>query len=366
MSIPITDNHHKLTIQLTTQYLHSSSYYFILKVYRKNNSTKDYYHTKRTDNNDGTNTYTFTIPFKDFQIGDEITKMEVRTNTGRGIIEMAEGVTILIDGNETNVQKVESGESTAVLDSKGSPIMVNPIKGHNRFIVNFPDTEPHTVQAIYKGNDEVGVAISDKLYVKAKQAVNTGRYTLTSKIPKTFKYMDTPDWTWTLKLNGTPVPNKTIEKVLPSTTYSSDTNAKGQVHQGLPTSLAVLAKWTVGTYTIIANFYHYNDPNDETTKTLVQCKNTLKIVKNTPTLKFKESAGKGKDFAIGLRDPQGQGMPNKNIILNVNGKKYTKKTNVNGNVRFKTNVKGRYKGSATFVGDANYNKATIKFNQVIR
>ena len=59
-------------------------------------------------------------------------------------------------------------------------------------------------------------------------------------------------------------------------------------------------------------------------------------------------------------------MPNKTINFTVNGKKYSKKTNSNGNIWFKTNVKGRYKGSATFAGNKYYNKKTIKFDQVIR
>lgn len=363
MTIPITDNYHKLTITFTTK-LTEASYYYILKVYRKNNTTKDYNHTTKTDNEDGTKTYTYTIPFKDFNIGDEITKMEIRTNTGRSITEMSEGVTILIDGNETNVQKVNNGETTSALDANDEPIMVNPILGHNRFIATFPDTEPHTIQAVYKGNDEVGVAFSERIYIKAEEAVLVGKYTLTSNVPKTFKYMDTPNWTWTLKLNGTPVPNKVIQLVTPTATYTHTTDGKGQVTQGLP-SLNVLAKWIPATYTIIANFFHYNDPNDLDTKTLIQCKNKITISKNTPTLTYHNSRGKGHTFALALRNPQGQAMPNCQIKLKVNGKPYLKKTNSEGNCFFKTNVKGRYKGSATFVGNKYYNKKTIKFDQVI-
>ena len=177
--------------------------------------------------------------------------------------------------------------------------------------------------------------------------------------------MDTPKWNWTLKLNGKPVPNKVIETVLPNITYSPTTDNKGKVHQILPNP-HLLAKWTPGTYTIIANFYHYNDPQDLDNKTLIQCKNKLTIVKNTPTLTYHNSKGKGHTFALTLRDPQGQAMPNCKISLKVNNKSYLKKTNADGNCFFKTNVKGRYKGTATFIGNKYYNNKTIKFDQVIR
>lgn len=348
MSIIVTNNHQKLTIQLTTQATKQSYFYYILKVHRKNKGAKEYYGNRTIiTNTDGTYTYTFPIPFKDFTIGDEITNITIQTNTGKQLSDLHEGISILVDGKET--QTIHSTDFTA----------------------KFTNTNPHTIQAVYKGNDEIGVAFSNKIYIKAEDAVQMGKYTLTSNVPKTFKYMDTPDWTWTLKLNGTPVPNKTIEKVLPSTTYSSDTDGEdktdtvGQVHQGLP-KLNVLAKWIPGTYTIIANFYHYNDPQDLENKTLIQCKNKLTIVKNTPTLTFTPSAGKGKKMKFTLKDPQGQAMPNQKIDLKVNGKSYLKKTNSEGKCFFKTNVKGRYKGAATFIGNKYYNMKSIKFDQVIR
>lgn len=341
MSIIVTNNHQKLTIQLTTPTAYSSHASPMIQIHLKNKSPQTYYSTTYTQNPDGTITHTFILPFKNFNIGDEITNIKFKNNLPLKLSELNEGLAILVDGKET--QTIHSTDFTA----------------------KFTNTKPHTIQAAYKGNDEIGVAFSNKIYIKAEDAVQMGKYTLTSNIPKTFKYMDTPDWTWTLKLNGTPVPNKTIERVLPTTTYSGDTNSKGQIHQGLP-KLNVLAKWIPATYTIIANFYHYNDPQDLENKTLIQCKNKLTIVKNTPTLTFTPSAGKGKKMKFKLKDPQGQAMPNQKIDLKINGKGYLRTTNSDGVVKFKTNVKGRYKGAATFIGNKYYNYKTVKFDQVIR
>lgn len=364
MSYIVKDKYHKLTIKLKTKLQNYLNIY--LDAYVKGRNSPYSLVPTVSDNDDGTKTLTFELRNKNYNIGTEFVSFKAVLRRTHKLIDLNEGVSILIDGNESMIREatITEGEGELTLDSQGKAIWTENLKT-DAFATIFDDTEPHTVQAVYKGNDEIGVTFSNKLYIKPIQAVQMGKYTLTSNIPKTFKYMDTPNWTWTLKLNGTPVPNKTIERVLPTTTYSGDTNSKGQIHQGLP-KLNVLAKWIPGTYTIIANFYHYNDPQDLENKTLIQCKNKLTIVKNTPTLTFTPSAGKGKKMKFKLKDPQGQAMPNCKISLKVNGKSYLRKTNSDGAVKFKTNVKGRYKGSATFVGNNYYNKKTIKFDQVIR
>ena len=369
MSYIIKDKYHKFVITLVTRLNSSSANNISLKVYRKDNPSATTFTPTITENEDGSRTLTFEIRFFQFNVGDEITSIQAVLSGSHSLFELNEGISILVDGNESLVKEavIVDDEGEVRRDGQGNIIWTENLK-RDAFAVNFEDNEAHTVQAVYKGNNEIGVAVSDKFYIKPKQHEDDGQqghYTLTSNVPKTFKYMDTPNWTWTLKKGGTPVPNRTIEKVLPTTTYSTDTNNKGQVYQGLP-KLSVLAKWVPATYTILANFYHYEDPTDPNNKILVQCKNKLTIVKNTPTLKYVPSEGKGKKFALALRDPQKQAMPNQTINFTVNGKKYTKKTNSNGNIWFKTNVKGRYKGSATFAGNKYYNKKTIKFDQVIR
>lgn len=370
MSYIVKDKYHKLTIKLKTKLQNYSNIY--LDAYVKDRNNPYSLVPTVSDNDDGTKTLTFELRNKNYNIGTEFVSFKAVLRGTHKLIDLNEGVSILIDGNESMIREatITEGEGELTLDSQGKAIWTENLKT-DAFATIFDDTEPHTVQAVYKGNDEIGVTFSNKLYIKPIQAVQMGKYTLTSNIPKTFKYMDTPNWTWTLKLNGTPVPNKTIEKVLPTTTYSSDTDGEdktdtvGQVHQGLP-KLSVLAKWIPGTYTIIANFYHYNDPQDLENKTLIQCKNKLTIVKNTPTLTFTPSAGKGKKMKFKLKDPQNQPMPNQKIDLKINGKGYLRTTNSDGVVKFKTNVKGRYKGAATFIGNKYYNYKTVKFDQVIR
>ena len=364
MSYIVKDKYHKLTIKLKTKLQNYSNIY--LDAYVKDSNNPYSLVPTVSDNDDGTKTLTFELRNKNYNIGTEFVSFKAVLRGTHKLIDLNEGVSILIDGNESMIREatITEGEGELTLDSQGKAIWTENLKT-DAFATIFDDTEPHTIQAVYKGNDEIGVAFSDKIYVKPTQAVQMGHYTLTSTVPKTFKYMDTPKWNWTLKLNGNPVPNKVIETVLPNITYSPTTDNKGKVYQILP-NLQLLAKWTPGTYTIIANFYHYNDPQDLDNKTLIQCKNKLTIVKNTPTLTYHNSKGKGHTFALTLRDPQGQAMPNCKISLKVNNKSYLKKTNADGNCFFKTNVKGRYKGTATFIGNNYYNNKTIKFDQVIR
>lgn len=370
MTYIINDKYHKLVINLTTKLTNTNNIY--IDAYTTNRATPySLVPTSTTENEDGTKTLTFILRNKNYNIGTEFTHFKAVLRGTHKLTELNEGLSILIDGNESLVQEAElkNNQWEVKKDRNGNIIYTENLKTDG-FATIFEDNEPHTIQAIYKGNDEIGVAVSDKIYIKPKQHENTGEeaghYTLTSNVPSTFKYMDTPDWTWTLKRGGTPVPNRTIEKVLPNITYSGDTNSKGQTHQGLPANLDVLARWVPGTYTIIANFYHYNDPLDIDNKILVQCKNRLTIVKNKPKLTFTQSSGKGGQFILRLRNPQNQAMPNQTLTLVVNGKKYIKKTNSNGNVWFKTNVKGTYKGTATFAGNKYYEKISVSFNQVIR
>lgn len=364
MSYIVKDKYHKLTIKLKTKLQNYLNIY--LDAYVKGRNSPYSLVPTVSDNDDGTKTLTFELRNKNYNIGTEFVSFKAVLRGTHKLIDLNEGVSILIDGNESMIREatITEGEGELTLDSQGKAIWTENLKT-DAFATIFDDTEPHTVQAVYKGNDEIGVTFSNKLYIKPIQAVQMGKYTLTSNVPKTFKYMSKPNWIWTLKLNGTPVPNKVIQIVLPTTTYTLTTDSKGQVYQGLP-RLNVLAKWTPDTYTIIANFYHYNDPNDLENKTLIQCKNKIEIVKNTPTLTFTPSAGKGKKMKFTLKDPQNQPMPNQKIDLKINGKGYLRTTNSDGVVKFKTNVKGRYKGAATFIGNKYYNYKTVKFDQVIR
>lgn len=365
MSYIVTDHFHKIIVQLRTKLKNNSQGQLNLKLnaYKKNNNTpKSYNPTKIENNDDGSRTLTYEIKYSDFPIDTELTHFTVSLNDTRNLADLNEGVTILVDGNEYGlVERVENDAHT-VTTKDGKPVYNNPVTT-NRFALQFEDNNPHSIRAIYKGNQEIGVAYSNPLFITAEQREpSAGKqiYKLTCNVPKKFKYMDTPNWTWTLTCNGSPVPRKTVEKILPTIIYSADTNSKGQVHQGLP-NLNVLAKWQVGKYKIGGVCYVGN-----TRTVLTRCWKDLEIVKNTPTLKFIPSAGKGKYAKWELRNPQKQVMPNRKIVVTINNKNYVKTTNINGRIAIKTNSRGAFRGQATYKGDKNFNKVTTKFNQIIR
>lgn len=363
MSYTIQDQYHKLTITLNTN-LTTKTRDIILHVYKNNQNTPQTINPKtRTPNPDGTSTHIFEIPFKNYNIGDTITKIMAVMPDNRPITDLNEGITILVDGKETNVQKVNPNETTTAY-ADGKPILLNPLIGTNRFTLQFKDNNPHTIQAIYKGNEEIGVARSEKIVITPTQAnEGIGKYKLTSNVPKKMKYMTMPNWKWKLTKNGVPQPKKLIQKVTPTEIRSTDTNRLGEVYLDT-VALDRLAQWTVGTYTIAARFWHFQDIYGNYVVT--ECKNTLQIVKNTPTLTYTPSAGKGKKAVFKLRDPMKKAMVNQKLIITINGKNHTKTTDAKGNVSIKTNTKGRFKGKAVYKGNKNYNQVTVKFDQQVK
>ena len=363
MTYTIKDKYHKLNVKLKTKLTDTSNIY--LRVYRQGINTPTTIVPKTiTQNDDGTKTILFEVRFKQFQIGDTITKCNILYAGTHDLHELNENISIIVDGNELSTYRVENNQTTFAVDEDNNYIKQNEIDT-NRFGLILNDNSPHNVRAVYKGNAEIGVAFSDPITLVAQQDNTTGDYKLVSNIPKNYvmKYMQMPNWTWRLTRNGSPVPNKTIEKVMPvGQPFSGDTDENGQTFvKSVP--LSTLAKWTPGKYTIVGNFYHYND---DTKTILTQCKNDITIVKNTPTLTFLPSSGKGGYAKFKLTDPQKQPMPNQNLILTINNKNYTRKTNTNGVISFRTNAKGAYKGQATFKGNNYYNKVITKFNQTVR
>ena len=361
MTYIITNQYEKIVTKLNTELKNAED--LRLKIYDSNNNLLSTITPSISDNTDGTKTATFEIKHKSFDIGDELAKFLVVLDSTQKLYELNEKVSILIDGNETNVMKFEENGDEPVVDDKGQIKYVEQVET-NRFGVVFNTASPHTIQAVYKGNDEIGVAVSPQLTVVAEIGGGGAcNYKITRlDKEKTYKYMETPDWAWRLTCNGSPVRGKTIERILPTTTLSADTNAQGEVYiKSLPREM--LAKWKAGkTYTIIARFFDYTTTPK---RKIAEHRRTIKVEKNTPTMFFKKSEGKGDKFAIGLRDPQGGVMPNEKIHLTINGKTSTKLTNTNGNVWVKTNHKGRYKGKATFGGNDNFESKSLKFDQVI-
>ena len=367
MSYTVKDRFHKIVINLTTKIEKTSN--FKLDVYKKNSNVVNHTYTpKVTKKDDGSKLLTFAVLNRHFSVGDILERFVVRFDGVHSLYELHEGVSILIDGEEANVEKVENG--AIVKDKDGSPVLINPVTS-NTFAYTFKDNEPHTIQAVYKGNNEIGFAASNQLTITPKQYSDDGttpvvdaHYKLVQDVPKTWKYLDTPNWTWTLTKGGVPVEGKTIERILFWHVWSGTTDANGQVKGDLG-GVEAWQSWKIGKTQIGGQFYHYDekDPTDKTV--LTECWDTIEIVKNTPTLRFIPATKKGNTVQFQLLDPQRRGMSGKTVTMYVNSKAYVKTTDSIGKVYVRMNETGNFNYKATFAGNSYYEQVTAEGNETI-
>lgn len=368
----IVDKYHKLKITLVTKLKNRSSLY--LSVYKDSHGDDVWVHDYvPTVNGD---ICTFSIDFKDswFNEGDVITKILAGITGTYNLYDLHEGVSILVDGSESNVKLVNNGD--VVLDDNDDPVYVENVT-NPQFALNFADNEAHTVQAVFKGNKEIGVAVSDPIILQAEQRPEvspqeeplSGTYVLEiTKMATSMKYMEQPDWQFKLSKGGQLCDGKTVEINFPYgeggyNGISSMTTKNGYINIK-SRGLGDLKKWEVGKYKICGRFYHY-DEIENNKKVLTQVCKEITIKKNNPKIAFKAAGSKGKNARFTLQDPQGQAMANKKVTIKVGSKKYIKTTNSNGNAFLAVNNKGKFTYKVTYGGDKNLNSKTFTFEERI-
>lgn len=338
----VSDLYHKLVVKLTTNIKSKSN----IKLNSYVNDTLMNVYNPSIDGD----ILTFEVPNKDYQIGDNV-KFQIALTGTNNLSDLNEGITILLDGKEYDT--INSSE----------------------FPLTFNDTSTHTLQAIYKGNDEVGSAFSNILHITPKQLDPEedsktgveGAYKLKLSCPSSMTYLNCPTFIYTLTKGGVAEPNRVIEKILPTDIRSNKTNSKGQsiTHD---VEESILRKWTVGKYKIGGKLYDHYDPQASAYQGLV-CSvfKDFEVKKATPTLKIIKKPSKKKDImTIKLLDPLGKPITNNKITYTLNGKSKSKKTNSKGNISIAFNNKGTYKYQITSASMTNYKKNTIKGSVTIK
>ena len=103
MSYIVKDKYHKLTIKLKTKLQNYLNIYLDAYVKGRNNP----YSLVPTvsDNDDGTKTLTFELQNKNYNIGTEFVSFKAVLRGTHNLIDLNEGISILIDGNESRVKK---------------------------------------------------------------------------------------------------------------------------------------------------------------------------------------------------------------------------------------------------------------------
>lgn len=341
MSIEVTNQHQEVIINLQSSLTNKTD--LVLKVYKNNSNSNPTLFTP-TLNEDGT--LMFRVPFSSFEVNDVLTKFLMTLSGTTNLYDLNEGVTILLDGKEA------------------STITTNTYKN------TFKDKKIHTLQAVYKGNNEIGVAISNKLTVKARMPENIdGDYLLeTIRVPANQKYMEDILWKWKLTKGGIPVEGATIETYhfVEAGTLTTDSNGIAMLHSDNFSQATMInyQSWNVGLHQVGARFYHYDDPNSDRTVVVETWKN-VRVTKNDPQIEFYKAEYVGKNAYFRLTDPQGLPLKDTKLIIKVNGKTYTKKTADSGRVKITMNRKGHFKYIVTFVGNDNLNSKTVSFEETI-
>ena len=286
--------------------------------------------------------HNWTIPLSNYSLGDTLSNFTVSI-TGKKPWELDEGVTILLDGKEYDNINTSS------------------------FTMNFDKADEYTIEAVYVGNDKLGMSSTGKKTfavsqpsVQEQSPTQTGKYKLVfkNKNLSTLTYNDGAKVEFVLTQGGYPVIGKTIEKVTPKSILSSDTNKNGEV------SFTNIG-YNAGKYKIGAYFYDYQDSADR--KIVDSTYKTITINKANPTIHYTgDEVKKGQKVGIFFRDNQGNRIVNEKVPIYLNGKLYTKTTNSNGNIWIKMTNTGTFKFKVAYKGNKNLNKKTVTFTKKIK
>lgn len=344
MSYLIKDNNHQLTINLSTNYQYKSN--LVLNTYINDATgihSPSYSATTTTDG------VVFNIPFSDYEVGDEITKITVSTSSATNIWDTQEGVNILLNGDESLVKAVE--------DSVIAEIGESPCR-HEQFSIKFDNTGDYTMQGFYVGDNFNSMATTDEYHFKVDTAQSQdGEYSLVFQNPNlsTLIWNDKTKVNFILTKNGSGVGGKTIEAVTPSTVATGETDSKGITGW-------MNVNYPVGTYQIGA---YYVDGGHIVAKTNPYKTITIKKANAVVTWTTGVIAVNG-TLDIFLKDQFGTPLSNAKLSVYVNGKLKSKTTNANGKVSFKLTSAQTYKFKVVYKGNSNINSNTTTFNKVVQ
>ena len=343
----INDKYHSIQVNLKTEYANKSN--LKLQCYI-NNSTSPHSPTySATSTSDGVS---FTIPFSDFNINDEITKIRVYTNTTTDIWNTREGVNILINGDDALVKGVEND---SILDIGESPCR------HEKFALNFDKIGDYSLQGFYVGNDFVEYATTDEYHFKVSpqsisETPSTDVYKLEFENPNISKltWNDKTPIVFILTKNGQPVSGETVECLIGNNIWSADTTPQGKVWQRLGESV------TAGTYKFGA---YYVDGSTILAKTDYK---TVVVEKANANITYTNgNLHKNDTMSVWVKDQYGSPIVNEKVSIYINGRLWNFKTDSTGKFSFKVTYKRTYNFKVVYNGNANIKAKTVSFSKVV-
>lgn len=378
----IENTYYKLVIRLQTNLstIPVMTYKHIEEQYITDVENSQYTVETASSSRDG-DIITYTIPFNQYEVGDELKDFVCTLSGTRNIYDLNEGVSIFVDGTESDVIKMENGST--VKNDNDEYVRIKPLNS-SQFALVFKDTDVHTVQAVYSGNNSIGVALSNKAIVTPQIREEheehpeiEGTYKIEFvKYQEQMLYVGDVDWLIRLTKGNVGVANAVIQLDTPTTswTYVTDSNGyvsfkinKSGVERGYPTTISSYRSlWKVGDYVIIARYHYYDETTDSFEEVICHDTRKLHINKSTPTMEVVNYAQTRNGRAVfKVKDPMGFPLQNTKIVAVVNGRTYTKTTDSNGNISFTLGVKGNIKYSFKFIGNENYNSKEWIFSETI-
>ena len=215
--------------------------------------------------------------------------------------------------------------------------------------VSIPKEGTYTANIVYPGDDADYEPSSAQAKVVVKKTSTKIVSSNLNMIPKMAEY-----YSITLKdASGKAIANQKVTFKVNGKTYTKTTNSKGVAKFKLKFSK------NKKTYKIAINFKGNNKykASSKTNKIIVKYSSkTAKLTAPKLTIPPKTS----KTYTVTLKDGNDKGISKQKVVVKVNGKKYTKKTNSKGQVSIKVKFSSlkTYKVSASYAGSKIYKKAS--------
>ena len=298
-------------------------------------------------------TYTLTVTTIADSIHNNITKNALITVNKCRTELTADATYTTYNSNDDLVITLKDDKGKALsnqllfVDLNGIKIFITDSNGQVKVSTHGLDAKTYTARIVFSGDDNYKKSNAEATVIVNKDdtQLSADAITTTYNINK-YLVISLKD------SNGKSIKGVKVTVVLNSKTYTTTTDANGQVK----VSTKGLAPKT---YTATITF----NGNNNYAKTTTTAKVTVK--KATPKLTakaktFKKSV-KTKKYTVTLKDNNGKAMAKVKLTLKVKGKTYKATTNAKGKAVFKIKKltkKGTFKAKVKFAGNTYYNAVT--------
>jgi parallel beta-helix repeat protein len=241
---------------------------------------------------------------------------------------------------------------TVNINSKTTKLTTNA-KGQATIKIN-QKTGKYTVKVTYAGDDIEYAPTSSQAKIivdKLSTKIVASNYAMFIKKADYYKL--------TLKdSNGKVIANQKIKIKVKKKTYNVKTNAKGVAK--------VKLKLKKGTYKVQMTYNGNNKFKAAKATKKITVKKVLKTKLTAPKVTIAPKTAK--KYVVTLKDENGKAIKKQKVTIKVNGKKYTKKTNKNGQaiIKVKFSKQKTYKVKSNYKGSKKYKRSSASGKIIVK